>query len=181
MSPVGWMPENTRAIRAETIPGSISDATEQLVTLAGVGIGFRHDPGTGLTVVVWQGPVTPAAWEQFLSAAIESAKFPGRVVLSDLRAASFENIEADDVSEMATYHLRVANPADKAAMLIPEGGFLLAETFQDALQRSLPTRIAMFGDDVPAAARWIGVAAASIEAGLDALREELSAADEVGA
>jgi hypothetical protein len=147
-----------------------------------MGIAYRHDKKTGLSVSVWDGIVTTEQRRNHI-AALESDPDWGAsgLLLTDLTGISAERRpSAKEVLEAASeFAVKLARHVREAKWAMVAGEtFVLAQRFGSYLEEEMP-RLIVF-NDLATACTWLGVEGSEVRTTLDELRAELRSTDSPG-
>ncbi len=144
-----------------------------------MGIAYRRDPTTDVTITVWDGPVSPDDWRKLVAEQNSDPDWPTAHLLGVFETAhGFSSFDDDDVIDemIATYKGRADTARVQKSALVTQLQLGRAGDIPQAL-RDFGVRVITFGD-LRTAAAWLGADLGTTERIVDELRAEIRARDE---
>jgi hypothetical protein len=144
-----------------------------------MGISYRVDTATGLSVSVWDGEVTGDQRREHMQAlASDDAWGAGGLYLTDLTGVASSSVPGvDEVLDAAAAFLEtLASQVGRAKWAIVAGDtFERAQRFGSYIEEEVPRLIVFNALDT--ACTWLGVDVLAARAVVDALREEIRSSE----
>jgi hypothetical protein len=141
-----------------------------------MGIAFRHDERTGVSISVWDGDVSPEQRETYVRGLGAEGRWgAGGLILTDLRTLTPTSIpSAEQIVQFAASFLQTLGQRVRKAKwaVVADHAFYPAQDFGDQLQGTVPGIVVFNG--LENACIWLGVNAADIQALIDELRAEIA-------
>ncbi len=135
-------------------------------------MGHECLPERGLTLVVWDGFVTSAAWRHQAMRIIADPHFPTPLVLGDMRTVTGNSLKKLDIFDNSSLlAARVPALPQKLALVTRPDAKELFETFRGSAD-GLLLEMQRF-DDLSDACAWLGISREATEVSLEFLRSEL--------
>lgn len=144
-----------------------------------MGIAYRSDAATGLSISVWEGEITDDQRRRQMEAiAADPTWGAGGLLLTDLTGVSTsQRASARQVLEAAAeFSERLAGQVRNAKWaIVASETFVLAQRFGSYLEEEV-RRLIVF-NDLDTACTWLGVSTADVRVTIDELRADLRSAE----
>jgi hypothetical protein len=143
-----------------------------------MGIAYTCDEATGVTVTVWDGPVSPDDWRKLVAEQNVDPQWPSEHHLGIFETAhGFSSFDDDVVAEMmTTYRHRAQNSPVKKSAIVTQRQLNLATEIPRELQ-DMGIRVIAFGD-LRTACAWLGADLDAIQRIVDDLCAHIAAVDQ---
>ena len=137
-----------------------------------MGVAYELDEQLGLTLTVFDGPVTGQEWRDSVAALFSDPRWPpGKLSLTDLRTADASALTAADRAEIIAINGSVAELAGMKSAALGGENFEAATAFEREDQTS-GMRLIVF-NDVSTACGWLGIDTAAVNPMIEQLRRRL--------
>jgi hypothetical protein len=144
-----------------------------------MGIAYRHDVATGLSVAVWDGEIVGAQRDEHLQALAADENWgSGGLYLTDLTGVAVSSLpSAEEILGAAAAFLELLASQVRSSQwaMVADHTFELAQRFGSYIEEQVP-RLIVF-NSLDTACTWLGVDVVAAGAIVDDLRGEIRSAD----